>query len=168
MVPVVEDFEVFGLRSELAIATKPLPSKKTPIVGIIEALHDSITPGLSNGDEDDLDSHRQAKPQDDAKGTRITIASPETEFVVDLKEIRDAHRLPTMDQPHGHSLIVFSSLGVDKNAMTVKIHDMERKEAAIVFDVSWTQEIRLMDVVESQGFGEIGIFHSLGGIRSFF
>jgi hypothetical protein len=45
---------------------------------------------------------------------------------------------------------------------------MERKEAAIVFDVSWPQEVRLMDVVESQGLGEIGIFHSLGGIRSFF
>jgi hypothetical protein len=42
------------------------------------------------------------------------------------------------------------------------------KKAAIVFDVSWTQEIRLVDVVEAQGSGEVGVFHSLGGIRSFF
>lgn len=119
MVPVVEELKVLGLRSELPIATKPLPPKESSVVGIIEALHDSITPGFSNGDEDDFDSHGQTKPEDDAKGTRITIASPETEFVVDLKKIRDAHCLPTADQSQSHSLVVFSSLGVDKDAMTV-------------------------------------------------
>jgi hypothetical protein len=119
MVPIVEDLKVLGLRPELAIATKPLPSKESPVVGIIEALHDSITPGFSYGDEDYLDFHRQAKPEDNPKGTGITIASPETEFVVDLKEIRDTHRFPTTDQSQGHSLVVFSSLGVDKDAMTV-------------------------------------------------
>jgi hypothetical protein len=98
MVSVVEEFKVLGLRSELAIATKPLPPKESPVVSIIETFHDSITPGFSNGDEGDFDSHRQAKSEYDAKGTRITIASPETEFVVDLKEIRDAHYLPTAEQ----------------------------------------------------------------------
>jgi hypothetical protein len=52
--------------------------------------------------------------------------------------------------------------------MTVEIHDVKRIEAAIVFDVSGSQEIRLMDVVESQGLGEVGIFHSLGSIGTFF
>ena len=168
MVSVMEEFKVLRLGSQVTIAAKPLPSEKSLIVAIIEALHDSITPRLSYRDKDHFDAQKQTESEDDAKGTRVAVAPPKAELVVDLEKIRDAHRLPTMDQPHGHSLIVFSSLGVDKNAMTVKIHDMERKEAAIVFDVSWTQEIRLMDVVESQGFGEIGIFHSLGGIRSFF
>jgi hypothetical protein len=45
---------------------------------------------------------------------------------------------------------------------------VKRKEAAIVFDVSWTQEICLVDVVESQGLGKVRVFHSLGDIRSFF
>jgi hypothetical protein len=44
----------------------------------------------------------------------------------------------------------------------------ERIEAAIVFDVSGAQEIRLMNILESQKCGEVGLFHSPSGIRSFF
>jgi hypothetical protein len=65
-------------------------------------------------------------------------------------------------------LIVLPSLRVKKDSVTVEIHDVEGIEAAIVFDVSGSDEVRLMDVVESQGLPEIGIFHSLGSIRSFF
>jgi hypothetical protein len=168
VIPVVKELKVFGLGSELTIATKPLPSKESPVVGVIEALHNAITPRFSDGDEDYLDAQREAKLEDDAKGARVTIASTETEFVVDLKEVRDAHSLPTADQSQSHGLVVFSSLGIDKDAMTVEIHDMERIEAAIVFDVSGAQEIRLMNIVESQRCGEVGVFYSLGGIRSFF
>jgi uncharacterized protein (UPF0210 family) len=168
MIPIVEKLKVLRLRAELAIATEPLPSKESPVVCIIEALHDSITPGFSNRDEDHLDSHRQAKPEHDTQGTRITIASPETERVVDLKEVRKAHCLPTTDQSQSHRLVVFSSLGIDKDSMAVEIHDMERKEAAIVLDIPGTQEICLMDVIDTQRLPEIRVFHPFGGIRSFF
>jgi hypothetical protein len=168
MVLVVKELEVFGLGSELPITVKPLPSKESSVVGVIEALHNAITPRFSDRDEDHLDAQRKAQSEDDAKGARVTIASTKRELVVDLKKVRDANSLPTADQSQGHGLVVFSSLGVDKDAMTVEIHDMERIEAAIVFDVSGSQEIRLMDVVESQGLGEVGIFHSLGSVRTFF
>jgi hypothetical protein len=114
------------------------------------------------------DAQRKAQSEDDAKRARVTIASTKTELVVDLEEVWDPNSLPTADQSQGHGLVVFSSLGIDKDAMTVKIHDVKRIEAAIVFDVSGSQEIRLMDVVESQGLGEVGIFHSLGSIGTFF
>jgi len=168
VVLIVEEFKVLRLRSEMTIAVKPLPSEESPIVGIVEALDDSITPRFSYGDEDHFDSQRKAKPEDDAKGTRITIAPTEGELVVDLKKVWDSHCLPATDQPQGHSLIVFPALRIDEDSMAVKIDDMKRKETAIVFDVSWAQKICLMDVVRSKRCGEIGILHSLEDIRSFF
>ena len=56
MALVVKELKVLGLGSELAIATKPLPSKKLPVVGVIEALHNAITPGFCDRDEDHLDA----------------------------------------------------------------------------------------------------------------
>jgi len=97
MALVVEEFKVLGLGSELTIAPKPLPSEESLIVGIIEALHDSITPRFSYRDEDHFDPQKQTDSKDNAKGTRVTIASPETEFVVDLEEVGNSHGLPATD-----------------------------------------------------------------------
>ena len=68
----------------------------------------------------------------------------------------------------GDSLVVFGSLGMKKDAMTVKVHDIERKETAIVLDITGTHQIGLINVVASQGDPEIGVRHSFGGIRRFF
>jgi hypothetical protein len=57
---------------------------------------------------------------------------------------------------------------MNKGSMAVKIHNVERIETAIVFDVSGAKEIGLMDVVEVQGCFEIRVLYSFGGIRSFF
>ncbi len=102
MVLVMKELKVLGLGSELAITPKPLPSKEAPMVGIVKTLHSSIAPRFSYGDEDDLDPQRRAKPEDDAKRTRVAVASPETELVVYLEKIWDTHRLPTTDQSQGH------------------------------------------------------------------
>lgn len=98
MTPIVEEFEMLGLRSELAIASEPLGSKESSVIGIIEALHHAITPGFSDRDKDDLHPHQQTKSQNDAQGTGVTIASAEAEFVVDLEKVRDSHTLPTTKQ----------------------------------------------------------------------
>jgi len=55
-----------------------------------------------------------------------------------------------------------------KDAMTVKIHDIERKETAIVLDITGTDQIGLMHIVASQREPEIRVRHSLGGIGCFF
>lgn len=168
MVSVMEEFKVLGLGSQVTIAAKPLPSEKSLIVAIIEALHDSITPRFSYRDKDHFDAQKQTESEDEAKGTRVTIASPEAEFVVDLEEIWNSHSPPAADQAQGHSLVVFGSLGMEKDAVTVEIHDIERIKPSISLDISGPKEVRLLDIVESQGLREIGIFDSLGGIRSFF
>jgi hypothetical protein len=168
MMSIVEEFKDLGLGSEVTIAPKPLGSEESPIIGIIKALHRSITPRFSYRDEDHFDPQKQTDSQDNAKGTGVTIASSKTELVVDLKKIGHAHSLPTADQAQGHGLVVFSSLGMKKDSVTREIHDIERIETSIVLDVSWPKEVRLMDVVDPQGLCEIRIFHSFGGIRSFF
>lgn len=168
MIPVVEELKVLGLRSEMSVTPKPLGPKESSIIGIIEAFHNSITPRFSYRDKDHFDAQKQTESEDEAKGTRVTIASPEAEFVVDLEEIWNSHSPPAADQAQGHSLVVFGSLGMEKDAVTVEIHDIERIKPSISLDISGPKEVRLLDIVESQGLREIGIFDSLGGIRSFF
>jgi hypothetical protein len=119
MVSIVEEFKVLGLGSEVTIAAEPLGSEESPVIGIIEALHNSITPRFSYRDEDHLDPQKQTDPQDDAKGTGVAIASAETEMVVDLKKVGYSHSLPTVDQAQGHGLVVFSSLGMKKDPVAV-------------------------------------------------
>jgi hypothetical protein len=67
-----------------------------------------------------------------------------------------------------YGVVVFGSLRVKKDLMAAEMHDIERLETAIVLDVSWPKEVRLMDVVEPQGLGEIGVYNPFGGIQSFF
>jgi hypothetical protein len=165
---VMEELKVLGLGSEAAIATNPLPCEESPIVGIIEALDGSITPWFSYGDEDHLDPQQKTESEDDAKVARVTIASSKTKFVVDLKKVWDAHRLPTANQAQSHSLVVFPSLRMKEDSVTVEVHKIERIETAMASDASWSKEVRLMDIVESLGLCEIGVFHSFGSISSFF
>lgn len=125
MVSVMEEFKVPGLRPEMAIAPKPLSSKESSIVGLVETFHHSITPRFSYRDEDHFDSQKQTESQDDAKGARITIASSETEFVVHLEKVWNPHGFPTAEQALGHSLVVFGPLGIEKDSVARAIHDIE-------------------------------------------
>ncbi len=168
MVSIVEELEVPGLGSEVAIATKPLGSEEFPAIGIIKALHHSIAPRFPDWDEDHFDPQQETKLEDNAKGARVTIAPAKTELVVDLKKVRQSHGLPTADQAQSYGLIVFPSLGVKKDPVAVKIHDIERIEPPIALDVSWPKEVRLMDVVDAKGLCEVRVLHTFGGIRGFF
>jgi len=168
MIPVVEKLKVLGLRSEMSVTPKPLGSEESSIIGIIEAFHNSITPRFSYRDKDSFDPHQQTEPEDETKGSGVTIASPKAEFVVDLEKFWDSHGLPAADQAQSHGLVVFLSLWMEKDPVTAEIDNVERIEAAMVLDISWTQEIGLMDMIDFQGPCEIGILDSFGEIRSFF
>jgi hypothetical protein len=52
--------------------------------------------------------------------------------------------------------------------MAKQIDHIERVRPAIVFDISRSQKVRLMDVVEGQRLSEIGILNPLWRIDSFF
>lgn len=125
MISVVKELEAFGLGSEMAIATKPLGSEEPSVIGIIEALHGSITPRFSNGDENHFDTQQKTEPQDNAKGSGVTIAPAKTELVVDLEKVGHPHGLPTANQAQSHGLIVFSPLGMKRDPVAVQIHDIE-------------------------------------------
>jgi hypothetical protein len=168
MVSIMEKLKVLGLRSEVAIASKPLGSEESSIIGIIEALHNSITPGFSYGDKDHFYPQQKTHSEDNTEGTGVTIAPPKTELVVDLKKVGHTHGLPTVYQAQSRGLVVFSSLRMQEDPVAVKIHNVERIETSIVFDVSRPEEVRLVDVIDPEGFSEIRVFHSFGGIRSFF
>ncbi len=168
MIPVVEELKVFGLRSKMSVIPKPLGPKESSIIGIIKALYDSITPRFSYRDEDNFDPHQQTEPEDEAKGSGITIASPKAEFVVDLEKVWNPHGLPGADQAQSHGLVVFPSLWMEKDPVAVEIDHIERIETAIVLDISWTHQIRLMDMVDFQRLCEIRILDPFGEIRSFF
>jgi hypothetical protein len=102
MVPVVENLKVFGLSPELYITSEPLPTEESSVIGIIEAFHHGIPPGLSDWDKNDFDPHQQAKSRDYPKRSRMAVAAPETQFVVELEEIRYAHGFPATNQSGGY------------------------------------------------------------------
>jgi hypothetical protein len=168
MIPVVEELKVLGLRSEMSVTPKPLSPKESSIVGIIKAFHNSITPRFSYRDEDNFYPHQQAEPEDEAKGSGITITSPKTESVVDLEKVWDSHGSPAADQAQSHGVVVFLSLWMEKDPVAVEIDNVERVEPAIVLDIPWAHEICLMDMVDFQRLCEIGILDPFGEIRSFF
>lgn len=168
MIPIVEELKVLGLRLELSVTPKPLGSEESSIIGIIEALHNSITPRFSFRDEDNFDPHQQTEPEDDAKGSGVTIASPKAKLVVDLEKVWDPNGLPAADQAQSHGLVVFASLGMKKDSMAREIDNVERIETATVLDISGAHEICLMDMVDSQRLCEIRILDPFGEIRRFF
>jgi len=143
------EFEIPGLGSEVTVIPKPLDSKETLVIGIIKAFDRSITPGFSNRDEDWFDSQKETKSENNSEGARVAIASAESQLVVELEKVGHPHSFPTSEQPLGDGLIVLGSLGMKKDAMTVEIHDIERKETAIVLDITGAHQIGLMNVVAS-------------------
>jgi len=164
----VEEFEVPRLGTEIAITTEPLGSKEAAIIGVIEALHGTIPPRFSDGDKDGFDPEGKTEAKDDAERTGMPIAAPKAKFVVELKEVGDAHGFPAADQTLSDRSVVFAPLGMDKDPVTVKVYHMERIEAAVVFDIARFEQVGLVDVVAPQRLPEIGVFHSFGLIRSFF
>jgi len=85
-----------------------------------------------------------------------------------LQKVGKAHGFPATQQSLSHRRVVFAALGVNKDPMAVKVQDVERIEAPVALDVPGALKIGLVDVVDVEGFAEIGIFHPLGRIRSFF
>ena len=165
---IMEEFKVLRLRTEIPITAEPLGSKEAAIIGVIETLHGTIPPGFSDGDKDDFDGQGKTETKDDAERTGMPIAAPKTEFVVELKEVGDAHGFPAVDQALSDRSVVFAPLGMDKDPVTVKVDHMERIEATVVFDIARSQQVGLVDIVAPQRLPEVGVFHSFGLVRSFF
>lgn len=165
---VMIELKIPGLGSEVTVTPEPLNSKETAVIGVIKAFDRSITPRFSNRDKDGFDSQREAESENNSKRPWVTVAPAESQLVVELEKVGHSQSLPASGQPLGDGLIVFGSLRMKEDAMTVQIHDIEGKEATIVLDIARTHQIGLVDIVASQGIPEIGVRNSFGGIRRFF
>jgi hypothetical protein len=51
MMLIMEPLEVLALPLKRCIAREPLPSKKLPVIGVVEMLDNSVSPRLPNRDK---------------------------------------------------------------------------------------------------------------------
>ena len=110
----------------------------------------------------------QTQPDDQARGARIAVAAAKTQFVIKEQKIRQPHGFPATQQAAGNLLIGFGALRFDINPMAKKIDDVKGIEFAIALDVTRADKIGLMNVVNVEGFPEIGILDPFGCVSSFF
>jgi len=141
---------------------------ETFIVGVVESLYNAVAPRFSNRDEDRMNTVAQAKPDNYPHGPGISVAAPEVQGVVQLQVIRDAHGFPTAQKPLADVGILFRSLSLGIDFMAEQVNDIQRIESTVIFDVAWPHKIHLVDVVASQGLGEVRVFDPFGHIGSFF
>ena len=81
-----------------------------------------------------------------------------------MQEFWDAHCLPALHEARRHVIVLLRSLGLDVHPVAEDVYDVERVEPAITLDISGTDEIGLMNVVDARRFREVGIFDSLGNV----
>lgn len=152
----------------MGVAFEPLPAEKFLVVCVVEALDHGVAPGFRNRDEHRLHAKVQAQPDDQTRGAWIAIAAAKTQFVIKEQIIRRPCSFPAAQQTAGDLLVRFGALGFDMNPVAKEIDDVKRIESAIALDVTRTDEIGLMNVVNVEGFPEIGILDPFRGVSSFF
>ena len=145
-----------------------MPTKEPFVVGVIETFHNAVTPWFSDRDEDRMDTVTQKKPYDHPHGPGISVAAPEVQGVVHLQIIRDAHGLPTAQKALSDVGILFRSLSLGVDFMAEQVNDIQRIESTVILDVAWPHQVHLVDVVASQGLGEVKVFYPFGRIGCFF
>lgn len=63
---------------------------------------------------------------------------------------------------------MFRTLRLDIDLVAKQIDNIERIEFSVSFDVAWPDEVSLVNVVDAKRLGKIGVFNTLGYVRSFF
>ena len=63
---------------------------------------------------------------------------------------------------------MFRTLRLDIDLVAEQIDKIERIKFAVSFDVAWPDEVSLVNVVDAERLGKIGVFNALGNVRSFF
>jgi len=113
----MKPLKIFALSRKSRIAWKPLSPKELPVVRVVKAFNDPISPWFPDGDENRGNTVEKAYSNYLAKGSRVSVAATKTQLIVQLQEIRQAHRLPTSHQTGGGVLVALCSLGFNANTM---------------------------------------------------
>jgi hypothetical protein len=164
MMLIMKPLKILALTFESRIAREPLPPKELVVVGVIEALHDSITPRFSNRDEYRCYAVEQTEPDDNTKRPGMPDTPPEAQLIVQLQEVRHSHRLPAPRQTLCNLVVLLCPLSLNVYPVATDIDYVERVKLSIMLDVTRANEIRLMDVVDAKGLPEIRILNTLGDI----
>jgi hypothetical protein len=164
VMPIMKTLEVLRLLLQSCVAREPLPSEELPIVRVVEVFDHPVSPGLSDGDENRSDAIVEAEAYNDPQGAGVAIASSETQFIVKLQELRNAHRFPALHEACRDLTVFFRSTGLDMHPVAEDIDHVEGVKSPVALDVPGADKISLMNVVDARGFGEVGVFDSLGGI----
>jgi hypothetical protein len=164
MMPVVKTLKVLRLLLQRCIAWEPLSSEELPVVRVVEVFDHPVPPGLPDGNKDRGDAIMETDAQDDPQRAGIAITSPETQIIVHLQELRDTHRFPALHEACRHLIVFLRPSGLDIHPVAEDIDDVEGVKSPVPLDVSRTDKITLMNVVDARWFGEIGIFDPLGSI----
>jgi hypothetical protein len=75
MIPVMKKFKIFGLSPELPVTSKKLSAEEPSVIGIIETFYHAIPPWFSNRNKNNLDSHQQAKSQDNTQRSGVSVTA---------------------------------------------------------------------------------------------
>jgi len=130
--------------------------------------NDAVTPGFSNRDKNRPNVVVETEPDYQPHGSGVPVAATEAQGVIQLKKVGHPNGLPAPEQSRGDFAVLLGSLRFNVDPVAEAVHDVECVKLPIPFDVSWTDQIGLVDVVEIESLRKIWIFNSFGNIRSFF
>lgn len=131
-------------------------------------LDDSVTPRFPNWDKNRSNVVVETEPDYQSHGSGVSVAATETQSVIQLKKVGHPNGLPAPEQSRGDFAVLLGSSRFNVDSVTEAVHDIEGVKFSIPFDVSWTDQVGLVDVVEIESIRKIWIFNSFGNIRSFF
>ena len=165
---VMKPLKTLTLPFQHRITCKPLAPEKLLVICIVEFFNYAVTPGFTKRNKNGLNAKVKAKANNQTWRPGVAVTSSKTEFIVELKKVRQPDRFPASEQTAGNLSIVFGSLWFNVNLMAIKIHHIERVKFAITFYISRANKIGLMNIVNRKRFFKIRVLNAFGNIRSFF
>lgn len=147
VVTVVEAFELGQLSLQVKQGEELLGTEKELVVDIVELLNDTVTPGFTLGDKDNLHSQIQAEADKQAEAAGIEIGSPKRELIVELEIARDPQSLPGCHEGIHDLDVPLTGEGFKGHGIAKGINEVSPVEALFAFEVARADQVELMDVI---------------------
>jgi hypothetical protein len=129
--------------------SKLLGTEKKLVVDIVELLNDTVTPGLTLGDEDHLHPQIQAEANKEAEAAGIEIGSPKREFIVELQVVGNSQPLPGTHEGLDNLDVALARHSAKGRGVAEGVDEMGTIETLFAFEVAGADEVELMDLIRS-------------------
>ncbi len=107
---VMKSLKILTLSFQHRITFKPLSAEKLLVISIVKLFNYAVTPGFTRWNKNRLNTKVKAKPNNQTRRSGVAVTSSKTEFIVELKEVRQSDCFPASEQAAGNLSIVFGSL----------------------------------------------------------